>query len=123
MSVGTNQFLLLTKDVCLCGIVHLNACIPTVSKDIQPLMLSDACSHTYLFLFSHICVVRMSHPGYPQVGFVQMEGVQHWWGGGGVVRGSWAVGWGSNGSRNRPCSAAPGSLIIVSAVNVFGVRE
>ena len=43
--------------------------------------------------------------------------------GGGGVRSSWPVGRGSNGSRNRPCSAAPGSLIMVSAVNVFGVRE
>lgn len=43
--------------------------------------------------------------------------------GGGSARGSWAVGRGSNGSRNRPCSAAPGSLIMLSAVNVFGVRD
>lgn len=69
----------------------------------------------------YLCTCVSSHPGYPQVGYVQMESVEHWWGSG--VRGSWAVGRGSNGSRNRPCSTAPGSLIIVSAANVFGVRE
>lgn len=76
-----------------------------------------------MFVFVHMCVVQTFHPGYPQVGFVQMDGIQHWWGGGDGVRGSWAVRRGSNGSRNRPCSVAPDSLIMVSAVNVFGVRE
>lgn len=28
--------------------------------------------HTYVFVFVHTCVVQTSHPGYPQVVFVQM---------------------------------------------------
>lgn len=79
-------------------------------------------SEGYIY-WSLICPSACSptfYSGRPQVGFVQMEEVQLWWAGGGEARG-WEGG--SNGSRNGPCSTTPDSLIMVSAVNVFGVRE
>lgn len=90
-------------------------------RRIQTGYLGYMFSHIYVSVFVHMCVV----PSGVSPGGLCPDGkrrtlVGKWSGG---VRGSWAVGRGSNGSRNRPCSTAPGSLIIVSAANVFGVRE
>lgn len=97
----------------------------------QPdMFISVFCVLTECIINVYVCTIytkcnSTSHLWYPEVGLVQMERVQIWFGGGSGVKGSWAFVGGrwANGSRNRPCSTAPDSLIMVSAVNVFGVRE
>lgn len=114
MSVGTSLFLLTRLRTS----VYLNASVWTFYKDFT--IFSDKC----VFL----SIVRTSHPGLSPGGFlsrwkessIAVEGEV-------VVEVAGQLGegwvWESNGPRNRPCSTAPDSLIMVSAVNVFGVRE
>lgn len=119
VSVGTN---LHKPKVCL------NTCIPTVYKDIWPLSLHPVQRYLYVnihtFRSTDMCFLDIPSGVAPRWALSRWKGSS--------ISGKGEVvlevvgqlgGGGSNGSRNRPCSAAPGSLIMLSAVNVFGVRD